>query len=180
MSSTEQSAIVTVPTELSRSDGFIDAAVLLGSGLAVWWLALKGVPIWAFIPVLLVLAIFVLTGEPAGDVPFVGAIAAGLRSKLGLRRAHEWVMAWAHYFRVRMWPDFKEWVRCQTLSAKTATTNAGQRIVPTASKWRTRVSAVLIRGKSRAGCLLAYLSKQLPRRASAPATTSSMTDALDS
>lgn len=107
--STEQPAIIVVPTELGRQDGFIDSAVLLGSGLAVWWLALRGVPIWMFIPVLLALAIFVLTGEPAGDVPFIGAVAAGLRSKLGLRRASEWVLAWAHYFRIRQWPDFKAW-----------------------------------------------------------------------
>lgn len=115
---TEQPAIVVVPTELGRQDGFIDSAVLLGSGLAVWWLALRGVPIWMFIPVLIALAIFVLTGEPAGDVPFIGAVAAGLRSKLGLRRASEWVMAWMHYFRVRQWPDFKQWVGITTAMFK--------------------------------------------------------------
>lgn len=107
--SAEQPVIITVPTELNRSDGFVDLSVLLMSGLAVWWLALRGVPIWAFIPMLVLLAIFVLTGEPAGDIPFVGAIAAGLRSKLGLRRAHEWVMAYCHYFKVRQWPDFCRW-----------------------------------------------------------------------
>jgi hypothetical protein len=107
---TDQPAIITVPTQLNRTDGFIDVAALLGSGLAVWWLALRGVPIWAFIPILVALAIFTLTGEPAGDVPFIGMVAAGLRSKLGLRRASEWLMAWWHYFRVRQWPDFQAWV----------------------------------------------------------------------
>lgn len=101
----EQPAIVTVPTELGRADGFIDMAVLLGAGGMVWWLALKGIPVWAFIPALLVLAIWVLTGEPAGDIRFVGAIASGLRAKLGMRRASEWLAAWLHYFSVRIWPD---------------------------------------------------------------------------
>lgn len=111
---TEQPAIVTVPTELSRTDGWFDLSALMISGLAVWWLALKGVPVWAFIPGLILLAIFTLSGEPASDIPFVGAIAAGLRSKLGLRRAHEWVMAWWHYFLVRQWPDFQEWARARS------------------------------------------------------------------
>lgn len=101
----EQPTIVTVPTELGRTDGFVDMAVLLGAGGLVWWLALKGIPIWAFTPFLVVLAIWTLTGEPAGDIRFIGAIAAGLRAKLGMRRASEWLLAWLHYFSVRLWPD---------------------------------------------------------------------------
>jgi hypothetical protein len=106
---TEQPAIVTVPTEMARQDGFIDSAILLGSALAVWWFALRGVPVWLFVPPMLCLSVFVLTGEPAGDVPFVGAIASGLRSKLGMRRAHEWCLAFLHYTAVRTWPDFRKW-----------------------------------------------------------------------
>jgi hypothetical protein len=112
----EQPAIVTVPTELSRTDGWFDLSALMISGLAVWWLALKGVPVWAFLPGLVLLAIFTLSGEPAADIPFVGAIAAGLRSKLGLRRAHEWVQAYSHYFLVRQWPDFRVWVHTSRLT----------------------------------------------------------------
>ncbi len=107
--STERPVTIVVPTELSRADGFFDLAFLVGVGLAAWWLALRGVPLWLFVPVLGGLSIFVLTGEPAGDIPFLGALAAGLRSKLGLRRAHEWVEAWWHYTNVRTIPDFLNW-----------------------------------------------------------------------
>jgi hypothetical protein len=103
----EQSTIVTVPTMLGRSDGFFDMAVLLGSGLGVWWLMLKGAAVWWFVPLLVIVVILTLTGEPAGDIPFVGAIASGLRAKLGMRRASEWALAWLHYVRVRVLPDMR-------------------------------------------------------------------------
>ncbi len=97
---------VTVPTELERSDGFVDLSILAAAVLTMWELALHGVPIWAMAPIVVLVAIFTLTGEPAADVPYIGAVAAGVRSKLGLRRAHEWCLAYVHYFKVRIWPDW--------------------------------------------------------------------------
>lgn len=126
----QQPTLLTVPTELERTDGFIDLAVLVGAVLAVWWLCLKGVPIEFIAPFTVPLAIWVLTGEAAGDVPFLGAVAAGLRSLLGLRRAHEWLFAWAHYFTVGIWPIWKE--RCGTFSR-----SSRQQV----TDWRRRLSA---------------------------------------
>jgi len=104
---------VTVPTELERSDGFVDLAVLFGTGLLIWWLAVPkdlgplhigGIALWYTLPLFAIIAVFTLTGEPAADVPYIGAVAAGLRSKLGLRRAHEWLLAYWHFFKVAQWP----------------------------------------------------------------------------
>ncbi len=91
---------VTVPTELERSDGFVDLSILAAAVLTMWELALHDVPIWAMAPIVVLVAIFTLTGEPAADVPYIGAVAAGVRSKLGLRRAHEWCLAYLHYTNV--------------------------------------------------------------------------------
>jgi len=88
--------LIIVPTELERQDAFYDAAVLGFTVLAVWQLALYGLLLWS-LPALVLVLVWMLTGEPAADVPFVGAIASGLRSKIGLRRAHEWLLAWMHY-----------------------------------------------------------------------------------
>jgi hypothetical protein len=99
---------ITVPTELGRGDPFLDMFWMGLAGLGTWYAFNMGHVLWA-IPPLLLIAVCVLTGEPAADVPFIGAIAAGLRSKLGLRRAHEWIQAWAHYFRIRQWPDLQRW-----------------------------------------------------------------------
>lgn len=103
----QQPALHTVPTELGRSDGFLDIAALGLTILIVWQLALYNVSLWLMIPFVLVVAIFTLTGEPAADVPYLGAVAAGLRSKLGLRRAHEWILAFWHYFRLAIWPVWR-------------------------------------------------------------------------
>lgn len=104
---TDRSAatITTIPTELGRADPYFDLFVLGCAGLVTWYAYNMGA-VWLAVPVLLVVAACVLTGEPAGDVQIIGGVAAGLRSKLGLRRAHEWVMAFAHYFRVRIYPDW--------------------------------------------------------------------------
>jgi hypothetical protein len=34
-------------------------------------------------------------------------VAAGIRSKLGLRRAHEWLLAYVHYFKAAQWPPIQ-------------------------------------------------------------------------
>jgi hypothetical protein len=113
----ERPAIHTCPTELERSDGFLDLAALAGAGLAVWWLALKGIPITFIAPFTLPFALWVLTGEAASDVPFLGAVAAALRSKLGLRRAHEWLFAWTHYWKLAVYPVWRS--NCVAFSQST-------------------------------------------------------------
>lgn len=104
----EQAPVHTIPTELERQDAFVDLAALAGVVLVAWYLLLHDAVWWAA-PFVVVVAIWTLTGEPAADVPYIGAIASGLRSKLGLRRAHEWVQAWWHYFQVRTWRDWRAW-----------------------------------------------------------------------
>lgn len=138
MSDDPQSPVV-IPTELERRDGFLDLAAVVGMGLADWELWLHGLPVvWLVLPTLAV-ATWTLTGEAAADVPYVGAIAAGLRSKLGLRRAHEWVQAFAHYFRVRVWPDWRSWCGQSWRSSRQAIT-----------RWRLRASAQIKWNRSRA------------------------------
>jgi hypothetical protein len=99
---------ITIPTELSRGDPFGDLIILVVSLLGTWYAFNMG-HVWWAVPVLLIVTPEVLSGEPAADVGFIGAVAAGFRSRLGLRRAHEWIQAWAHYFRIRQWPDFQRW-----------------------------------------------------------------------
>lgn len=113
-----QPETITVPSELERGDGFVDLAALFASGLGVWYGVLHGVPLLLMAPVVVLIAVWTLTGEPAGDVPYLGAIAAGLRSKLGLRRAHEWALAYGHYVRLVEWPKGQErWQRSRLRSA---------------------------------------------------------------
>ncbi len=116
----ERPQLVTVPTELDRTDAFYDCALLAGSVLVLWDAVLNGVPWQWLVPPVLVVAIWTLTGEPAADVPFIGAVAAGLRSKLGLRRAHEWLLAFGHFYRVVIWPQWRH-------NAASAARNLGQR-----------------------------------------------------
>lgn len=105
----------TVPTEMSRSDGIADLMAMLGSALLAAWLVMYiHVPIWAMAPIVVAVAIFVLSGEQTGDIRVIGVVSASLRSALGLRRIHEWLLAWWHFFQVRQWPDFKAWVHATT------------------------------------------------------------------
>jgi hypothetical protein len=105
----DRPATITIPTELERADAFwgfaVCATTVLAAKTALEW----GVPWpWLVLPVLVVM-VWWLTGEGAGDTPWIGAIAAGLRSKLGLRRAHEWALAFSHFFEVRIIPDWRAW-----------------------------------------------------------------------
>lgn len=112
--------IHTVPTQLGRQDGFIYLAIVLGFGLVGWEAILNGVPWWTMVVPGILVSVATLTSEPAGDVRVVGALAAGLRSKCGMRSAHEWCLAFGHYFIVRIWPDFKRWARGTRLVRRTA------------------------------------------------------------
>lgn len=140
--------VVTVPTELSRSDPFADLSVLFLAIGATWYAANMHV-VWLAVPVLIGAAIWTLTGEPAGDVRFIGAVATTLRSRLGLRRAHEWALAWAHYFTVKTWPDFKRWV-CKTR----AHWSGAIRTWATSVSWLQASSAWLYASKIRLAGLL--------------------------
>jgi hypothetical protein len=107
-------ALLTVPTELERSDGLLDLIVLVAAALGVWELSNLGVPLWLPAPLVLPLAIWVLTGEAAGDVPYIGGLAVALRNAFGLRRAHEWVWAWWHFYWLTGWrPAWRQ--RCEAL-----------------------------------------------------------------
>jgi hypothetical protein len=164
---TERPVTNVVPTELSRADGFFDLAFLFGMGLAAWWLALRGVPWWMFVPVLTPPSLEVLSGEPAGDIPFLGALAAGLRSKLGLRRAHEWVAAWLHYTRVRTWPDFLNWSSTtwqnSRLKSKMPTWNCSARLRTLSTALRlSRLRRLCIRCLPSSALARTRLTGQLP------------------
>ena len=106
--------MVIVPTELERSDAAFDIAVGLAVLLGVVYcvkppeLGGLGLPWPVLIPPLLPVALYVLTGEYAGDLPWIGGIAAGLRSKFGARRAHEWIGAFGHYSRVTLIPNGRD------------------------------------------------------------------------
>lgn len=108
----ERPDTVTIPTELERADAFFDSAILMTTVLVAYWaVSVRGIPWpWLIAPVLLV-GLWSLTGEPATDIKITGAIASGLRSKLGMRRAHEWILAWGHYVRVKLYPEWR--TRCE-------------------------------------------------------------------
>lgn len=127
----DRPALVTVPTELERQDAFIDGAALAGTVLIAWWLTLQGLG-WWLAPLVVLVSVWTLTGEPAADVPYLGAVASGLRSKLGLRRAHEWLLAFWHYFRLAIWPVWK--ANCEAYW-----NSSRQRI----TDWRARLSAAI-------------------------------------
>lgn len=113
-SENERQETITVPTELQRSDPVWDIVI----GLAMVLVVIQcikphdmggfGLPWYVLMPLLLPVAIWVMTGEGAADIPYLGSVAAGLRAKFGLRRAHEWVLAYKHYVEVRIWPDGKD------------------------------------------------------------------------
>lgn len=108
----------------------MDLAVLATSVLAGWYAVQEmRVPLAPVLILLSPVALWSLTGEPAADVGWVGSIAAGLRSKFGLRRAHEWLLAWAHYFRLAIWPIWK--ARC------VAFWNSSRRRI---TDWKARLS----------------------------------------
>lgn len=110
MSTERAAAIIVIPTEMSRSDGLEDIMALLGGSLLALWLILyRGAPILILAPILVGLALYVLSGEPACEIKFVGGFAATMRSAFGQRRIHQWALAWLHYFRVKTWPDWRRW-----------------------------------------------------------------------
>lgn len=110
MDDDERPDLLTVPTELDRQPPWIDLAVLALAAIVVRWLWGFGAN-WLVLAagsvVVVLVALYTLSGEPATDVTGVGLIATGLRSKLGLRRAHEWLMAWWHFFRIKTWPEWR-------------------------------------------------------------------------
>jgi hypothetical protein len=104
----ERPALVSIPTELERQDARRDIGILLFSVIFGWTAVdTYGVPLVVVLVLLSPVALYCLTGEPAADVGFVGDIAAGLRNRLGQRRAHEWLLAAAYYYRVAVYPVWR-------------------------------------------------------------------------
>ena len=93
-----------VPTEMARRDIAWEILSILGYALAVWWFALEHLPVLPLIPVGVLAGVWILTGEGAADVPYVGGVAGPLRARIGHRRAHEWMVVGAHYWCVGPWP----------------------------------------------------------------------------
>jgi hypothetical protein len=94
--------IIEIPTELERSSEFLEYTVAAVAILSTLWMLNNGhvLPFnpWYIIPpVLLVAGTWVLTGEAATNWQGVGSVATGLRNRIGLRRADEWIQAFAHY-----------------------------------------------------------------------------------
>jgi hypothetical protein len=117
-SSDERPLLVTVPTELGRENAARDVGIFVFSVLGAWMLMDNlGAPAWLVWPPVAAISLWALTGEPASDVGFIGGTAAALRHRFGMRRAHEWVGAYAHYFRLRVWPDWRD--TCHRLSNST-------------------------------------------------------------
>ena len=111
--------VITVPTELDRRNAFYDLSALALVVITVKYLSLYDLH-WYAAPLVLLVGIWALSGEPAEDVAFVGVIATGVRSKLGLRRAHEWLFAWWHYFSVATLPRWRtRWQNSRLRSAIT-------------------------------------------------------------
>jgi hypothetical protein len=142
----ERADIVIIPTELERADAAWDIAIGLAVVLGVVYLVKPhemgglGLP-WLFIvPPLIPFALWILTGEYAGDLPWVGGLASGLRSKFGARRAHEWILAFAWYARVTLWPNGKD--HCEAFS------NSSRRRI---TRWRVRLSKATQCKRSRIG-----------------------------
>lgn len=119
-----------IPTQLERSDPFWDIGAGIGLVLVGKYLSDHGVSLWWMLPIALPVAAWVLTGEALTDVPFLGAIASGLRTRLGQRRVHEWALVIAYYFTIRIWP---EWTRAWSytrLGERTANLRSVARRLP--------------------------------------------------
>jgi len=107
----DKPVVITTPTLLRRVDPFwhvfaAAVAAVVSKGLVDNY----GVPWPVLILPLLAIALWSLTSEEATDMRYIGWLASLLRSRLGQRRIHEWVLALAHYWRVAAGPRLKE--RC--------------------------------------------------------------------
>jgi hypothetical protein len=104
----ERPELLTIPTELERQDAFVDLFILATYILLSWYgMQEMHLPWQPFLVGVIPLALWALTGEPAADVGYVGSIAAGLRNRLGSRRAHEWLLAYGHYFLLAVLPVWR-------------------------------------------------------------------------
>jgi hypothetical protein len=137
----ERSPVITVPTELDRRTPFWDFVALALSIATIWYLIQNGYSWWWAVPIVLCVGSWSLTGEPACDVSGVGAIASGLRSKLGMRRIHEWLMAYGHYVHVVIWPRSREqWQNSRLRSAMARTLTRCPRLPHVSgARWSSRL-----------------------------------------
>jgi MFS superfamily sulfate permease-like transporter len=100
--------VITIPTELDRSDAFIVLSVAAAVFLGCWWALQTGFPVALVAIVARVAGAWMLTSRSATEVRFIGSIAVFLRNKLGERDAHEWVLAFAHYVRLVHVPRWQQ------------------------------------------------------------------------
>lgn len=128
---------MVVPTELERRNAYIDIAVLVVAVLiGVNVMDTYGVPagpIWA---VWAVLGVMALTSEAAADVGFIGPLAGALRNRFGQRRAHACLLAYAHYFKVAIYPVWRAWCHSLLRSARARTIRWCRRTSDTLRCWR--------------------------------------------
>jgi len=106
--------IIEIPTELERSSEFLEYTVAAVAILSTLWMLNNGHvlpfnPWYVIPPILLVAGTWVLTGEAATNWQGVGSVATGLRNRIGLRRAHEWIQAFAHYVHLVHVPVWRAW-----------------------------------------------------------------------
>ena len=154
---------IIVPTYLGRRDADLDKIGLFFTGIAAYWAHQPenlGIPWEAMALPLLLIAVEVLSGEQATEWKFLGSVATGLRSKLGHRRAHEWAQAAWHYWRLAIYPVWRD--QCVAFSAflrlRTTTLyrNASARI-----RWiHLRACSWAARMRSRSSHVLARLQKR--------------------
>ena len=108
----EDPVIHVVPTELERKRLFPELVSFLVGLWLTYEMIQRDLGWWA-LPFDIVIGLWVLSGEAAADDNYVGALAAGLRSKLGQRRLHEWLVAAAHFWRVAILPVWRR--ACEAL-----------------------------------------------------------------
>jgi hypothetical protein len=143
----EQAPLYTNPTSLERQSAFLVLATwaLCGGlgGYAVFWF---GIPIWSIFPPLIIIGLVALTTESATDVGSVGLIATVVRQRLGMRSAPEWLAAYAHYWKLAVWPVWRS--RCITSynslrrRIQSFRTFRLKQIRPSVSRWCSWVSAI--------------------------------------
>ena len=95
--------IHVVPTQLERTNWFLEGIVVAFMVLAAWNLW-QGGQAAAAVPLVVLVALWAATSDAAVDVQGVGWVAGYLRSALGCRRPHEWLWVYARYLLLRHWP----------------------------------------------------------------------------
>lgn len=143
MGDDERPALYTIPTELERADAYMYVAGPLALGIAGWYFARLGIHLAWLIPPGLAVMLWMLSAEPVTDLDGIGTVATWLRSKLGLRQVHEWVLAFLHFWRLAVWPVWRSQCEASFLSTRLRTTRWLRRL---SKATRCKVSLVYFKG----------------------------------